>query len=300
LIAARVGGRAADPDEFESSPAGYRLRFPADAASRPALVELDYQLADAAADSPWPAPQLQDGGVVLQTLWEARLPWDQALLGVPRGWSDENEWYWAGNLWIRRPWKGGTNLAGWILGDGAPAAAINDLRDSTLDESHPLLFSRAGKPVELGIWIVSRPWLVAVCSGVTLVLGVIAIFARIRFRTAWAVAAGLALLAAAILQPSLTLQLVQSALVGAALTALGLLIQRLLDRRRAPAQPGRESGVGAATPIGDPAPNRGAGVGSDDSTAIRVRAPSTMDYVPSPLGDPSAVDEARSSTLGRA
>ncbi len=216
MLAARVGGRAADRGDFEPTPAGYRLRFPAEVASRPALVELEYQLGNAAkgAGSHWSAPQLQEGGVVLQTLWEARLPWDRTVLGVPAGWSDENEWYWAGILWIRRPWKGGANLTGWILGDGAPAAAVDDLRDSALDDSHHLLFSRSGEPGELDVWIVSRAWLVAACSGATLVLGFIAIFARIRFRTAWVLAAGLALLVATTVQPSLTMQLVQSSMMG--------------------------------------------------------------------------------------
>ena len=149
IIAVRVGGRAADRGDFEPTRAGYRLRFPAEAASRPALVELEYQLGAAAraARLHWP-PRLLEGGVVLQTLWEARLPWDRTLLGVPAGWSDENEWYWAGILWIRRPWKDGSALTGWLLGDGAPAAAVDDLRDSTLDDSHHLLFSRSGEPGE--------------------------------------------------------------------------------------------------------------------------------------------------------
>ena len=34
--------------------------------------------------SKWPAPRLLDGGVVLQTLWEVRLPLSRALLGVPQ------------------------------------------------------------------------------------------------------------------------------------------------------------------------------------------------------------------------
>ena len=57
----------------------------------------------AAAGSPWKAPRLPDDAVVLQTLWEARLPWDRALLGVPPAWSDDNEWAWAGPLFVRRP-----------------------------------------------------------------------------------------------------------------------------------------------------------------------------------------------------
>ncbi len=238
LLAVRVGGRLADRVDFESARAGYRLRLPADPATRPALVELEYQRPGAAAGSPWKAPRLPDDAVVLQTLWEARLPWDRALLGVPPGWSDDNEWAWAGPLFVRRPARGGTALSDWLLGESAPAAAVDDLRESTLDDSHHLLFSRSGPPADMSVRVVSRAWLVAACSGVTLIIGFIAIFARIRFRTAWAIAAGLGLLAAALLEPSVTAQLAQSSLMGAALTALGLVIQRLHDRRRPPALPG--------------------------------------------------------------
>ena len=299
LLAVRVGGRLADRVDFESARAGYRLRLPADSATRAALVELEYQRPGAAAGSPWTAPRLPDDAVVLQTLWEARLPWDRALLGVPSGWSDDDEWAWAGHLFVRRPARGGTALSDWLLGEGAPAAAVEDLRENTLGDSHHLLFSRSGPPADMGVRLVSRAWLVAACSGVTLILGFIAIFARIRFRTAWALAAGLGLLAAAMLDPSVTAQLAQSSLMGAALTMLGLVIQGLHDRRRPPALSGRDPGSATGQPSGDSSFDRAAAVGSDDSTAIRVRTPSTMDYLPSPLAGSAEVEEARSSTLGR-
>ncbi len=143
FIAARVGGRTADRVDFEPERSGYRVRLPVDVAGRPALLEVEYQLAGAAAGSRWRAPRLLDGGVVLQTLWEARLPWDRAVLGVPRGWSDENVWEWGGGQWIRRPVRDGTALSDWLLGDGAPAAAVEDLRESTRDDSQHLLFGQA-------------------------------------------------------------------------------------------------------------------------------------------------------------
>jgi hypothetical protein len=307
FVAARVGGRTADRVDFEPERAGYRLQVPVDAASRPALVELEYQFAGAAAGSRWQAPRLLDGGIVLQTLWEARVPWDRAVLGVPRGWSDENEWYWGGNQWIRRPVRDGAALSDWLLGDGAPASAVEDLRESTLDDSQHLLFGQAcapgvreGEPGELSVWILSRAWLIAACSGATLLVGFLAIFARIRFRTVWAIAAVLALLAAALVQPSVTAQLAQSAFLGAALTSLGLVIEHLIERRRSPSRPAREPTSGLGPIMTDSSLKDGATVGSDDPTAIRVRTPSTLDYVPSPLASPAATEEARSSTLGRA
>ncbi len=306
IIAARVGGRAAERVDLEGNRDAkkrYRLRLPADAASRPVLIELQYQLDAASSASRWQAPQLLDDGLVLQTLWEARLPWDRTLLGVPRGWSDENEWYWGGNLWIRRPARDGSAVDQWLLGDGVPAAAVEDLRESNRDESQRLLFGRsAGRPgesMDMIAWTVSRAWLVAACSGATLLVGFLAIFSRLRFRTVWAIAAVVGLLAAAMLQPGAAAQLVQSSVIGAALTILGVSIQHGLDRRRSPTLPAREPASGLGPSRGDSSLNRPSGVGSDDPTAIRVRTPSTMDYVPTSMAGPTATEEARSSTLGR-
>ena len=299
LLAARVDDRVTDQVDFDSTRPGYRLRFPSDVGSRPVLVELEYLIRRNAGGSSWQPPQLLDDGIVLDTLWEVQLPWDRAIVGVPRGWSDENEWYWTGRIWKRRTWKDGAALDQWLGGTGA-ASTIDELREASLDDSHHLLFSQAGPPTVLGIWVLSRTWIVVASSGVTLILGFFAMFSRIRFRTAWAVVAGLAILAAAFLHPSVTLMVLQSTFIGAALTLLGLLIQRLLDRKKPPAIPAREPGPSGSQIVGDSSLDRQATVGSDDSTAIRVRVPSTMDYVPTPIAGPVTEESARSSTLGRA
>jgi hypothetical protein len=297
-IAARVDGRVTDQVDLDPTRPGYRLRFPPDVGTRPVLVELEYQVHRSAGGPSWQPPELLDGGIVLDTLWEVQLPWDRAVVGVPRGWSDENEWYWTGRIWKRRTWKDGAGLDQWLGGTGSSASS-DELREASLDDSLQLLFSRAGAPTGLGLWILSRTWIVVACSGVTLILGFFAIFSGIRFRTAWAVASLLALLAAAFLHPSVTLLVLQSAFIGAALTFLALLIQRLMDRKKPPAIQSREPGAPAGQATGDSALERPATVGSDDSTAIRVRVASTMDYVPTPTNGPLVEESARSSTLGR-
>lgn len=305
FIAARVGGRTADRVDFELERSGYRVWLPADTAGQPVLVELEYQVASSAGWSRWQAPRLLDGGEILQTLWEVWLPSNRVVVGVPHGWSDENVWSWSGGQWVRRPVRDGAALNDWLLGDGAPAAAVEDLRESTLDDSQHLLFGQActpgasdSEPAALGVWMLPRAWLIAVCSGGALLVGFLAIFARIRFRTAWA-AAAVALLVAAFLHPSIAAQLAQSASLGAALTALGLVIQHLLDRRRARSLPTRDSSSLLAPAPADSAVDRGPIVGSDDPTAIRVRTPSTLDYVPAHSAGTTEDVEAGSSTFGR-
>jgi hypothetical protein len=296
-LAARVDGRVSDQVDYEASRPGYRLRLPPEARSRPTLVEVEYQVDAPAIGSRWQCPQLLDGGVVLETLWDVQLPGDREIVGVPPGWSDENEWYWSGWLWRRRPEKNGLALDQWV-GEAASSPA-GERRSASDDESYHWLFSRSGRPTDLRVLVLTRAWIVAACSGATLFIGFLAIFAHIRFRTAWAIAAILTLLSAALLRPSVTWLIVQSSFIGIVLTVLGLLIQRLLDRPKASARTTRELGPGNGQVASDSSLERPAVVGSDDSTAIRVRVPSTMDYIPSPITGSASDDPARSSPLGR-
>jgi hypothetical protein len=299
-VGARVDGRVADQVDYDPGRSEYRMRFPSEVGSRPALVELEYQDAARNSRSTWRAPQLLEGGVVLQSLWEVRLPWSLDLVGIPHGWADENQWYWTGYLWKRRSWKNGTSLNEWILGPGASPSAIGDLDGPNTDDSDHYLFSRSGQPASMGVWIVPRSWLVGTCSGATLVIGFLAIFSKLRFRTIWVGIAGLSLLAAVILQPSVTFLAIQSAVIGGGLTLVGLFIEQVVERskwlRRVPSG----GSVSAARPGTDSSLTRPVGVGSDDSTAIRVRVPSTLDHVATAPANHLSEEGARSSTVERA
>jgi hypothetical protein len=190
----------------------------------------------------------------------------------------------------------------WILGPATSPTAIDEFDGANPDDSHRYLFSRSGQPVALSVWVVSRPWLVSICSGVTLLIGFLTIFSKIRFRTIWLGIAAIGLLAAVLLQGSVTFLALQSAFIGMTLTVLGLVIERLLERSRSPSSPARDSTLMSGQQAADSALSRSPSVGSDDSTAIRVRAPSTstMDFVPAPVSVPQGKDETRSSTRGRA
>ncbi len=164
--------------------------------------------------------------------------------------------------------------------------------ESRFDESHRsvFVFSRSGDPVALAIWVLPRSWLVAVCSGATLFLGFLAIFSRARFRTIWLGLVGLALVAGMFLQPSALFLMIQSAVIGLALTLLGLVIRSLIERSRGVRLPSRDSALVSVRPSADSSLDRSSSVGSDDSTAIRVRVPSTMDFVPTPVVEPPVPD----------
>ncbi len=277
-IGARVDGRAAEQVDYDPAQGTYRLRFPAEVGSRPALVELVYQSSDQDDRSHFAAPRLLDGGIVLQTLWEIRLPTGNTLLGVPRGWSDENQWHWNNYLWERHPSLTSAVMSDWLAGNAVSPRVFDDVDGLDGETTNRYLFSRSSRPADIDGWIVSKSLLVVICSGLTLVAGFVTIFARFRFRTTWILVSGVALLMAVLVQPSITVQLLQSAVLGALLTLSGLLIDRIVVWWRA-----RSAARGGIVPAVRPAPDsslrRHESVGSDDSTAIRVRVPSTMDFV---------------------
>jgi len=293
-LGARVDGRIIEQVDYDPAHFQYRLRFPSDVGSRAALVEFEYQVSGQGSNRRLQAPRLLEGGVALQSIWEVRVPGNHAILGVPQGWFDENQWYMDGYVSKRGPAQSSASLRGWLLGAALTPSlsAIDDVDESRIDELHRsvFVFSRSGDPVALPIWVVPRSWLVAVCSGATLFLGFLAIFSRARFRTIWLLLALLGLVAGMFLQPSVLFLILQSAVIGLALTLLGLVIRSLIDRSRGRTLPSRDSSLLTVRPAGDSSLDRASSVGSDDSTAIRVRVPSTMDFVPAPVVEPPVSD----------
>ena len=298
-IRARIDGRITDQVEQEASAGFYRLSLPPESQSRPVLVELEYELPRGSVDGSCTAPELPAEAVVLQTFWEVQVPWNQAIIGVPRGWADENDWQWDYYVWKRRPWKPFSRLVAWVAGSPAQTGNGDELLGDELDSSHSYLFGRSSKPVPISLWLANRAAIVAVCSGSVLVLGFVLMFLRARFRAIWIGVACLGLLGAALAHPSVLFLVIQSALSGVILILLGLLIQRLIERSRLTGgpligMPPPSSELAAAV-----APQNGPdGVGSDDSTAIRVRASSTMDYSPQSLSLSPEADSSRSSRIG--
>ena len=299
-IRARIDGRAADQVEHEPSGGFYRLSLPPESQSKPVLIEIEYQLSGNWADQVCAAPELPAEAVVLQTLWEVQIPWSQALIGVPRGWADENDWHWDFYVWKRRPWRPFSKLVGWVAGSPTQTAILDEMLGEEPESSHSYLFGRSGKAVAMNLWVANRAAIIAGCSGSVLLLGFLLMFSRARFRAIWIVVVGLCLLASALVHPSVLLLVAQSALSGVVLTLLGFVIQRLIERARS-------SGV-PAIPMPLPSPAQAGaggsqigpdGVGSDDSTAIRARSSSTMDYAPQPLTLEPEQDSVRSSRVGQ-
>ena len=297
-VRSRIDGQTAEQIENNPAGEGYVLSLPAESQSKPVLVEIEYQVAADRAGSAWFPPRLHEGAVVLQTLWEVQIPWSQALVGVPHDWADENEWYWDLYVWKRKPWRSFPRLVSWVAGATPQGSSLDEVLGEEQEGSHGYLFGRAGPPVALRPWVVSRAWLVAICSGGVLLLGYYLMFFKARLRLLWGVAAAAGLTAAVFAHPSILLLVLQSALSGVILTLLGLLIQRLIERPRAGAAAGPRPGSGAGQGGPGASAAGSVGVGSDDSTAIRVRASSTMDYV-SPLALSPEPESSLRSRIGK-
>jgi hypothetical protein len=297
LIRARVGGEAVS--ELERLPSGaYRLRFPQGTPTGAVVVGLEFTSSARVRDSAdWPSPHLLDGGLVQDTFWELEVPWSQAVVGIPAGWTDENQWYWDVYVGKRRPWKNTDALSTWVAGSGTKARLAEDLNEGGRGGYHSYLFRRLGEPAAMRVIAMPRAWLVATCSGLVLGLGVLLLAWR---PSGWLVACtalGLALAVAVAIQPSVTLLAIQSSVVGVLLTALAAVMQRVIDRRRpATARYGEPSTL--TTPAGQGSSFSGlATVGSDESTAIRVRPPSTREHI-SPRPHPVAPDDAVADRSG--
>lgn len=277
---ARVGGEAvAEVEGMPGTAGAYRIKLPP-SASGPVVVAIDY--AQAASTSPsWSPPRLLEGGLVQECYWEARVPWNVAMVGVPPGWSDANCWVWSTYAFMRRPGLSAEGLSSWVAG---PSPETSTAEDADRVASHAYLFSRVGDPSRLRPTILSRAGLVGLCSGAVLAIGLVMMLARTPARVAWLLLPIAALAAAVLVPPSVIALVVQSSLLGVALVSVAAATQRFVERRT-PASPSfaESSGlvISGAARVAPPAE-----VGSDDSTVVRGRAGTTVDHAPAGVASP--------------
>ncbi len=273
LLEARINGRPAEAVEQGDAISQFRLRLASNQRAVPVLVELGYD--SAAPRSSWTAPRLARGSVVLQSIWEVRIPANRELVGTPPGWTDLNHWVFERVAWRRQPLRSAAALLDWVVGSSS-RVVVDDASADDGDDTRRLVFSRALEPVPFSPRIWSRAALVALCSGLVLAAGFAAIFARIRFHMLALAALGFAAASAALFAPSEVVLLLQSSFLGFVLSLLGLLIERRLARARAivPSEPSGRT----IRPTADSSLDRASAVGSEGSTEIRVRTSTTIDY----------------------
>jgi hypothetical protein len=277
-IRAWAGGDPLTEVERLAEPGSYRLSLPGDRAGSPVLVGIEYEQPSRSAAAGWGAPRLLEGGIVQTTVWEARVPRNNVVIGTPSGWIDDNEWYWETYLWKRRPRWIEARLTAWVTGSTQGGRLPDSLATTPSSGAQEYLFSRPGEPGSLPIVFAPRALLVGLCSGMVLAVGLVVLRARrLGLHIASLVVAPSLALALA-LDSNLTFIALQSSVAGVVLVALAATTQWLLDRRRPEArvlsepslQPAAGSGSGRTPAIV---------VGSDDSTVIRARIASTAEHV---------------------
>ena len=209
----------------------YRLRFPATTPSGPIPVGIDYVVPASAASGEWPAPKLLGGGVVQQTVWEVELPGGRAGVGIPSGWTDENEWYWDGLLWRRRPLRSPAELSSWLNGGSTRYRIAEVLEPAGQGGRHHYLFSRVGPPTNLRFAVFSRFTLLLLCSGPVLLAGLLVLARRPPARIIAASVLILAFAVGALVEPDALISVLQSSALGVVLLLTALAMNWAIERR---------------------------------------------------------------------
>jgi len=184
-------------------------------------------------------------------------------------------------------------VAAWVSGPADRPAHPDDAAEDVRGDFHGYLFGRPGDPVALRPWIASRAGLVGAFSGATLLAGLLLLIGLRRGVATWAALLALAVAVAAALQPSATLLAVQASAVGVALTLVAALTRRIVERRVPHPERYHPTGKLASTAghgiaVGGDGPPA---VGSDHSTVVRPRIPSTVDRASVPPAVPAFEDQ---------
>ena len=302
-IRARVGSTELAEGAVETVAADeYRLRFPGTTPAGPVLVAIDYSVPASSTAGGWPPLRLLGGGVIQQTMWEVQVLGTRAGVGTPPGWTDENEWYWTGGLWRRRPWKGPLELSNWLAGGGARQKLTEPLDSGEQSGRQSYLFSRVGPPTILRFPVFSRFLLLLLCSGPVLIVGLLALARRPPPRMVAASTLILAFAAGALFEPDALILVLQSSALGVALLLAGLAMHWAIERRGHSGPAGDRAVVVGPASVGS-SMAQSPPIGVDESTAIRPRptgpsAISTADHVFLARSPGRPPDELSASDLG--
>ncbi len=269
-VRARLDGVELREVEVGETPDQYRCRLSPSASGGPRSLAIDYSRPGARSATWEPAALV--GAVSESVYWEVVVGGDQAVLGTPAGWSDENRWRWMKYVWMKTPLLADADLLEWAAGE-APATAESPDPSSRATSQHAYLFRKADGLAPLPVTVVSRSALVVVCSGAVALIGIGLVLLRRSARPYLVLAVALVAMIGAASDPDLALQVIPSGVVGLILTAIAVVLQWIVTRRSA-ATRGRFAST-SASPSTSALPalpgSALSDVGSDDSTAIRAR-----------------------------
>jgi hypothetical protein len=166
---------------------------------------------------------------------------DEWIFGAPSSWTSQQRWQWTGLVPDREPVVSRQALASWLQSagavDGPPRGAV---------EPEPLgrrvVFSGVGRPGAAAPWLLPLWFLVLVCSGTVLTVGMACLkYPALRRPAPQLALAGSAVLAAAA-APDVAVLAAIVAVPGVLLVGMAWALQRMsgadADRRASVAAPG--------------------------------------------------------------
>jgi len=168
-------------------------------------------------------PQIEPGAWFRRLYWQLILPPAEHLVWAPPGLTREETWAWGDWGWPRRPTLDQPELEAWI---GAAE------QTPPPDGANQYLFSGMGRIDAAEVSTAGRSWIVLICSGATLIAGLLLIYVPGFRHPAALLLAAVALVAAGAIWPEPTRLLAQAGGLGLMLSLMAGLLQRAMGRRR--------------------------------------------------------------------
>jgi hypothetical protein len=172
--------------------------------------------------------------------WEVDSRADEWLFGAPASWTSQQQWRWSGPMPDRTPVVSRQALASWVQ---TAAAATEPPRGSVEPESlgRRVVYSGVGRPGVAAPWLLPLWFLVLVCSGTVLMVGMLCLSYPALRRPAPLLALAAAAVLAAAAAPDVAVLAAVAAVPGALLLVMAWALQRFTGeastRLGAPAAP---------------------------------------------------------------
>lgn len=205
----------------------YFVSLPTTGTSGRHLLELYYQIQHSGSTG-WnilDVPRLIPAAWNRQLYWQVIVPGHEHLLMSSANYTTESRWHWNGWYWNRVAVRDSAALARWL--------GIRPDRLTVPTTANCYLFGTAGDFQALSIFTARRASLVFASSLVVLFLGLGLIYRPALRSVGLLLTAAVGLLVLGLLTPDLSVLVGQSALLGAGLIALAILLRRFTSSGRA-------------------------------------------------------------------
>lgn len=163
-------------------------------------------------------PQIDDPVLLRQMYWEIVLLPDEHIVWTSSPVSLEYRWGWTGQFWGRIPALSEAELERWA---GIPEGWMN-----VSVQSNRYLFGSLRSVAAVDIWTLRRPWIVALCSGSVVLLGLGWLYLGWWWKRLLAIGVVGVLVLFGLLRPDVAVLAAQAGALGVALAVLSWFLYR--------------------------------------------------------------------------